>query len=371
MRDLVDASYLKSLSVDQILGWIESAASEPAVKRWVKELPDLLDRSVRGSRYSLDRFVDGLAAFPRGVVCHWLSGNVPLLGAISVLQALVTKNASIVKLPSHDRHFLPALLDEMRGVSTDVDGERILASVATQAMERDDPRQRDLSLAADVRVAWGGAEAIDHVSCLPKRPYAEDLFFGPRTSFAIVGKERASDSVAHRAAVDLQQLEQRGCNSPHTLFVERGGERSPREFAERVAAAMRGAPSIEVAAGRTGELLALRADYKIKGAAFCPDDMGWSVLYSEEEGLADPVYHRTLFVRSFDDLLDLVNLCSRQTQTVGLALAPERSSELAYRLMGRGVDRCPPVGEMALYATPWDGLFPLDRLVRYAVNVVS
>ena len=31
----------------------------------------------------------------------------------------------------------------------------------------------------------------------------------------------------------------------------------------------------------------------------------------------------------------------------------------------KGVSRCPNVGNMRLYDAPWDGLFALDRLVRW------
>jgi len=34
-------------------------------------------------------------------------------------------------------------------------------------------------------------------------------------------------------------------------------------------------------------------------------------------------------------------------------------------MTARGVERCPEVGSMRLYETPWDGLFPMERLVRW------
>ena len=34
-------------------------------------------------------------AQPRGISCHWIAGNVDILGIFSVIQALITKNVSI------------------------------------------------------------------------------------------------------------------------------------------------------------------------------------------------------------------------------------------------------------------------------------
>jgi hypothetical protein len=43
----------------------------------------------------------------------------------------------------------------------------------------------------------------------------------------------------------------------------------------------------------------------------------------------------------------------------------ERRLEVAEALTARGVERCPEVGRMALYDAPWDGMFPMDRMVRW------
>lgn len=381
MRDLVEQEYLQSLSIDEILDWFE-AASCPWLDRshplhtkydltyllhWSRSLRSTLDTSLRESRYTLDGVVDGLACFPRGVVVHWLAGNVPMLGMLSLLQALFTKNASLVKLPSTSPQMIPDLLASLAETSTEVDGERLLKSVATLSLDREDPRQKELSLAADVRIAWGGQEAVDAIRSLPCAAHCQDLIFGPRTSFAVVGAEEATGKIAGRVAYDVCQLQQRGCNSPHTLFVERGGGVSPEEFAACVAEGMEqhATRPLDLAAGQVGALLALRAEHEMEGGAFYPGGMGWSVLYSEEKGLAEPAHYRTLFVRPIDSVEEVVACCSAKTQTVGLALSPGRHKRLAYQLMQRGVDRCPPVGQMTLYDSPWDGFFVMDRLVRW------
>jgi hypothetical protein len=60
----------------------------------------------------------------------------------------------------------------------------------------------------------------------------------------------------------------------------------------------------------------------------------------------------------------VVPFCSSNTQTAGLAVNQRRQA-LADALTARGVERCPDVGTMRIYETPWDGLFPMERLVRW------
>jgi hypothetical protein len=62
--------------------------------------------------------------------------------------------------------------------------------------------------------------------------------------------------------------------------------------------------------------------------------------------------------------LAVAALCSVNTQTAGLALG-ERRLAVAEALTARGVERCPEVGRMALYEAPWDGMYPMDRMVRW------
>jgi hypothetical protein len=208
---------------------------------------------------------------------------------------------------------------------------------------------------------------------LPRRFGTEDIVFGPKTSFVVVGADRLADEsgarhVATQVARDTVALGQRGCNSPHTVFVERGGVVSPHAFAallgQELSHAARQAPP-DTAPQEAFQILGFRAEYDMRGDAWYSDGVRWSVFYSDEDrGLATPCYGRTLFVRPVDDVFDVPALCSMNTQTAGLALG-ERRLGLADALTERGVERCPEVGRMTLYEAPWDGMYPMDRMVRW------
>ena len=59
------------------------------------------------------------------------------------------------------------------------------------------------------------------------------------------------------------------------------------------------------------------------------------------------------------------NYCSHLTQTAGVALSDERKEQFALRVTAKGIDRVPDIGAMSAYEVPWDGIFMIDRLVRW------
>jgi hypothetical protein len=368
-----EARMVGSLAIGFLPLWLRRGNLEP-----------LMDQALRGDRGAIDGFVPlapesgrRYRAQPRGLAVHWIAGNVPLLGMISVIQGLLTKNANLVKVSRQNAGILPYFLAALaRARYRRPDGGEVSGTLLTNAVGAIYTEHEDsatLSTLADVRVAWGGREAVEAILNLPRRFGTEDIVFGPKTSFVVVGAEMLASeaSARHVAALvarDTVALGQRGCNSPHTVFVERGGTLEPAAFAsllgeELCRAAGQSPPDVEPE--EAFEILSSRAEYDMRGQAWYGGGVRWSVFYSDEDrGLATPCYGRTLFVRPVDNVLDVAALCSVNTQTAGLALG-ERRLEVAEALTARGVDRCPEVGRMALYDAPWDGMFPMDRMVRW------
>jgi hypothetical protein len=324
-----------------------------------------------------------LKANPRGLIGHWLAGNVPMLGMLSLVQGLITKNGNILKVPKQNGEVIPRLLNSFNGVEYKnskgeiIFGSEIIKSVAAIYFDRDDKdAQEALSLDVNVRVAWGGMEAVESVMNLPRKYGSEDVVFGPRTSFMVIGKECLENEadakrLAAKAAMDASLFEQQGCNSPHTVFVETGADISPLQFSEFMADAMKDVlkrmPIGDIADADAVKIITLRTEYDMRGEAFYSPGIEWTVLFSEEDtGLAEPCYHRTLFVRPVKDVMDVADCCTHLTQTAGTALSPERKIAFATKVTANGVDRCPDIGSMTLYEIPWDGMFVPDRFVRWS-----
>ena len=98
------------------------------------------------------------------IVGHWLSGNVPLLGMLAIVQALLTRNANIVKPARTFASALPALLESFRGLRVTtaagrvIDGDDVLKTIAVVYFPPETPTsQRTCRWLA--MCAWPGAVA--------------------------------------------------------------------------------------------------------------------------------------------------------------------------------------------------------------------
>jgi len=388
--------YLHELKIDELIGFFDAVgkswAKDPGMKKRfgstlnhliafmsAENLQPMADTALR-KREALDGFVKlgGEGTFyhaqPRGLAVHWLAGNVPVLGIFSVLESALTKNVNLVKASSKSYEDLLALLESFSKVDTDkIKGSELARTICVILVDRNDRETNEtLSMSADVRIAWGGHEAIDTIVSLRKRFSTEDVIFGPKYSYALIGRECLDDyrKLAQRLAVDVSVFDQYACSSPHTLFVESGGKVTALEFAKELAEQLSLVNRTLLPKGRTEpgkvmDMLNVKSRYEMLGEVFASDKSEWMVVYSEEDGLAEACFSRVIFVRPIKDAGDVAKLNDRHKQTLGLAMGKERRFEFADTATVNGIDRCPRLGQMSFFESPWDGMFSMDRMVRW------
>ena len=388
LLDFFDSFALSLLANDEILDWFSTIGITFIINFMRKEnLKKLLNESMHGDFNFLDGFCDvgnlgkKMMAHPKGVITHWLAGNVPALGMISLVQGLITKNANVVKLPRENGLVLPVLLSHMslhlynKGSIT-LRGNQVLGPCLLVYCDRNaTAAQNNLSVNSDVRVAWGGREAVESVMSLPKKYGTDDLIMGPKYSFAVIARNSFDASqvrtVCHKVAMDASVFEQQGCNSPHTIFVEQGGEVSPIDFAKKLGESMedvlKRVPKSPISSGDAYSLVNMRSTYSFTGQVFASKGTEWTVIYSEEEGLAKPCYFRTLFVRPVENITDVLPLIEhKKHQTLGLSIQSADKVQFAIQATRSGIERITDIGKMSVYDNPWDGLFPMEKFVRWS-----
>src|SRR5271157_324401 len=150
---------------------------------WLRRgnLEPLVAQALRGNRGAIDGFVPQAPASPgqhraqpRGLLVHWVAGNVPLLGMISLIQGLLSKNANLVKVSRQNAGILPYFLEALGKVrykrpdGAEISGTLLTDAVRAVYMDREDPAATALSTLADVRIAWGGREAVESIMNLPR-----------------------------------------------------------------------------------------------------------------------------------------------------------------------------------------------------------
>ncbi|MEK6908503.1 MAG: acyl-CoA reductase [Nanoarchaeota archaeon] len=385
MKEVIESlrnarEYAHSIKTDDLLEYLEKVGEKIGIKEIKKfiskdNLKLMMDIALRGNYRVLDEFMtlkDGRLyhAQPRGLAVHWVAGNVENLGIYSIIQAMITKNVSLVRTSSSSYQGLKKLLDNFSAVNTNkINGKEFSKTFALVLVDsKDKEKNEEMSKAADIRIAWGGYEAIEAITNYKKNIFCEDIVYGPKYSYAVVDKENANSDSARKLAFDISTFDQTACSSPHTIFVE---ERA-LDFAKLLAQELDKVNRLMIPKGHTEpgkkmEILSARAEGIIKGQVFSSENTDWTVIYSEEIGLAQPCFSRVAFVKPLKDL-NLKGLNTRHQQTVGLAMKNNSREDFVDNLTMFGADRCPKVGEMTLFGSPWDGMFAIDRMVRWIVT---
>jgi hypothetical protein len=209
------------------------------------------------------------------------------------------------------------------------------------------------------------------------------VVYGPRISLGVVLMDAtASDARIWEAAAAIAAYEQRGCVSPQILWVETGGGRTPEEWAEGLAQALkahdmeegddrRGVPTPIAAMRSLREAAEFRAAAGESDRVFGGPSEGWMVLFEGEDRPFEPsCLGRTVRVRPLEDrrrLPDHLRGAEALLQSAAVEGAEPGRTEVALLLARAGVTRV-----TTFEAQPWppawwrqDGEGPLRTLVRW------
>lgn len=400
-------SWLRQQPIDALIGligkvskkWISSDNSDMAALRergtgflssWCSPeyLTKIVTEALHGNRMYADTFlsvadskVQYMKATSKGLVCHWLAGNVQVLGMFALVESIITKNVNLLKVSSKDKGVFTSLLKAFEGeVFTTkggytFKGDDLLKTVALVYFDhRNDELGKIMSMNADARIAWGGRDAVMTVAGYPSRFDCDDIIMGPKLSFSVIAKEELEDEhavkkLARKVAVDASVFDQTGCASTHNIFVESGGNISPEQFVDYLAEGMKKAavqiPKVEMSPEQVADVHSVRGIYDFKGKAVCSDDSTWTVLFSEDSNLCPPVYSRVLFVHPVESINDALPYVDDNIQTIGMAVHGKKALDFAVKAAEKGAMRFPDCGKMLNFESPWDGMFIMERLVRW------
>lgn len=353
-----------------------------------KHLRSVASTGLRGNIGYADQFLPFpdsdkhyLKANPRGLVCHWLAGNVQILGMFALVQSILSKNVNLLKVSSRDEGVFTDILNEFKGVeyTTEdghaVSGDDLLKTISVIYFSRHAGKLgEEMSKQADVRIAWGGREAVEAVTNYPSRYDSETVVFGPKLSFSVIAKEELSSiqeakKLARKVSVDVSVFDQTGCASPHNLYIEEGGTVSPEEFIEILGDSMKKTevqiPKPLMTPEQVSQIHSIRGVYDFKGEVKGSDTMSWTLLLDELDEIDKPVYSRVLFAHKVKSIFDSLKNIDENTQTIGIAAPTEIALRYATEATKRGVMRLPLIGRMLNFEMPWDGVFLFDRLVKW------
>jgi hypothetical protein len=310
--------------------------------------------------------------FPLGVVAHVLAGNVFLGGAMALAQALMTRNAVLVKLSREDAGFTALFAGSLAEAD---DGGPLTEAVAVCSWDSArDEFNSVLRSEADAVVVWGTAEAVSAYP--PQRCKGKVIQHGPRLGVGLVLRD-ANPNLLDELAWDVALWEQRACSSPRLVFVE---DDSSGQYSQVVARRLETAlervkdrlPPRPLSLDEKSEVLGARERaWWCDGAQVLapPGSMSHTVLCVAQLPEAIPLGHRTVVVVPLSSLGELPRLLAAYRellQTVVLAGPADRWPEAIAGLVRAGFTQVAAAGAAAsrFLGLPHEGEFALRRLVR-------
>ncbi|HZM02960.1 MAG TPA: acyl-CoA reductase [Candidatus Saccharimonadales bacterium] len=306
-------------------------------------------------------------------------GNIPNPALLGIVLGLLTRSAQFVKCAS-GAAFIPRLFAHSL-----YEADHKLGSCLEVAEWKggNEPLEDALFAEADCISATGSDEMLASISRKIPRT-ARLVGYGTRVSFGYITREaldQNAEEVAHKAATDVTAWNQRGCLSPHVIYVEDSGKITAEAFAAMLAGRLdavekthpRGTlPTQEAAA-----IAVRRSFYEVRAAHSLETKMwtslastAWTVILENDPRFQASCANRFIYVKGVPDLtcaLRGAELVQDKVSTVGLAGTRDQALAMVQTLAHWGARRICPLGEMQNPPLGWrhDGRPPLGDLVTW------
>jgi hypothetical protein len=310
---------------------------------------------------------------------HVGAGTVPGVCVTSMIRALLVKSAVLLK-PGLGDVVLPVLFAEALAEEAP---ELSNAMAVTYWPGGSSPLEGLALQRADAVVAYGSDEVV--TSLRARTPVtARFISYHHRLSVALVGREaltaERAPGVARMAARAVSMFDQRGCVSPHAIYIEEGGAVDPREWAALLASAMADLeveiPGGHLTAHDASAVHQMRGSAELREASgggvrvFWGDESFWTVILEDDMSFTPSCLNRVVSLVPTPDLGGVagsLGKIGRHLQTVAVEGAEDRLPMLAEVLCRAGATRVTSF-EKAPWPPPWsrhDGASVLAGLIRW------
>ncbi len=296
-------------------------------------------------------------AYAPSSILHIVSGNTSHAALQSLLRGLVIGSHNIIKLPTlglpdfeNWLETLPAELSKM---------------VSTHRNLTDKHYQQ-----ADVIIAIGSDETIAevHSHLLPHQRF---IPHGHKVSIAVVTAD--FENAARLAARDCSLYNQRGCLSPHAVYIKGDTSLFAQMMAEEMECYAREAPPQSLSLSEAGAVQNLRQTTQFIAANDpstqlwqSADNLDWTIILEADSSLKLSCLNRCVYIKPLPEKLSTTTLGPEASHLSSIALHPF-SHKTATSLAQLPAHRICPLGSSQQPNLFWhhDGFAPLASLVKW------
>lgn len=324
---------------------------------------------------------------------HITAGNVPVVAALTIVRAALTKSDCLIKSPSND----PLTANAIARTMIEVDGSHPITRHIAVAYWKGGDAYMESQIVRTSRIdkitAWGGMSSVKHIQKYLS-PGIDLTALNPKYSISLIGREtleseEAMEEAAQGLAVISGFYNQTACANTRIIYVESDTDdvalERVIELGRKIVAAYRTLPPIlsTSASAPNKELqaeldaAALEEDfYHVEGDTI---NGGFVVSrFSARVDFYDQLNNRIVNLVPLPNLLDAAKWCDDTTQTVGVYPETLRDRVLdSFSLVG--VQRMVPLtgrNPMQIFdamhrlppGMPHDGIEPMRRNVRWVID---
>jgi hypothetical protein len=298
-----------------------------------------------------------------------LAGNVVGPTWISACIGAMVRCPQIIKLPQRDLASFMFFLQTLEELDPD-----FRSTIACGYFPGNDGVMDYLLKESDLVIAMGTDATMQEIQEQLARlnPKARFISHGLKISFQVVGKEYATPDVAELAAWGIVAFDGNGCFSPANVFVEKGGELEPGQFARALAEEIQKLSEIIPPKKNLGvaEKINRYREGQVKRKLLGENivilkskNTDYTVIVdSDDLRLSPTCQERAVIVKPVDDLRNIagyVEHLAGNLQTAGLAILNSKIIEIGEELGRAGVTNFKTIGMefMLDLSEPHDGLF--------------
>jgi hypothetical protein len=361
-------------------------------------LMDLVDSTI-GVAY-LDGWVPASGKFSNVRVravgtrqLHITAGNVPVVAALTIVRAALTKSDCLIKSPSND----PLTANAIARTLIEVDATHPVTKHIAVAYWKGGDEYMDSQIVRTSRIdkitAWGGMASVKHIQKF-LTPGIDLTALNPKYSMSLIGREaleseEALEEAANGLAVISGFYNQTACANTRVIYVESELDDASLErvieLGRRIVAAYQRLPPV---ISTPAPLANKELEQELQAASLEEDfyhsegdtlNGGFVVSrFSDRVDWYDQLNNRVVNLVPLPNLLDAMKWCDDTTQTVGVYPESARERVLdAFSLVG--VQRIVPLrgnDPMQIFADmhtlppgmPHDGIEPMRRNVRWVID---
>lgn len=228
-------------------------------------------------------------------ILHIVSGNTPHAALQSIIRGILLDARNLIKIPS-------AGLPEVEEFLSHLPAELRANTLVSRELPEEWTRQ------AQAWIVFGSDETIAHFR---NRAPARVVFVPHAHLFSLGVVYETSPPAARLAAIDISRFNQKGCLSPHDIYVKGDARAFAAHLAEEMEHYSLIDPPHALTTMEAAEVHNLRANYRFRAASDprvqiweSTGSLNWTVIFEEDAWFAASCLNRVVFVKPLPDRLE-------------------------------------------------------------------